>query len=79
MDRFEKLFGQNWIEQYRQNIAVMPTRRTCRTATSLNEGANVWDFPDLVNYGFCWEDTEEGREIWENRYYRREEVNELLR
>lgn len=79
MDRFEKLFGQNWIEQYRQNIAEMPSHCTRRTATSLNESGRCADFSDLVNYAFCWEDTEEGQDIWENRYYRREEVNELLR
>lgn len=60
----EMLMGQNWVEQYKDNLFRRPFRR--------NIGRDVCDVAtdDYVD-AFMWDVTPQGYDVWCNRHHGR--------
>lgn len=81
MNKFDLIFGQNWIDQFQFNTAwhSMPSFYF-GTATRAIESAT--DVGKIIGHAFGWADTPQGDSIWFHRRWRdysgREIINELI-
>ena len=69
MDAKEKIFAQNWIEQFRTEA-----QHTINGEWSRDGGLGGWEvFPRgtsaylCIDYAFPWEETQQGHDTWSNR------------
>ena len=74
MQTSDKLFAQNWIEQYRDNMAYVRHTETAQlrgfeTASDIcayyRDQRNNWEY--VVRYSFIWAQTPNNGHLWPDR------------
>jgi len=75
MDAKEKIFAQNWIEQF-----MTEAQRTINGEWSRGEHWEIFPLEAsavmCIDHAFPWEETWQGSDIWKNRcYYLNENAN----
>lgn len=82
MQTSDKLFAQNWIEQYRENMANVRLTETARFGCYQTASGACAHFGDdwdcVVRYSFVWAYAPQIDGLWSNRCAREPSCHEAL-